>query len=105
MAQAQWTHLALHVRDTEASVDFCAGFTSLRTIEQHSDADSTGLNVLWSSREAVDDVAARARQIEALRFRPVFVNEHAGYLCVLADPDGHHVGFSHRQVLGPSPGA
>ena len=35
-----------------------------------------------------------------LRFGPVLLNEYAGYLCIIADPDGHHVEFSYGQALG-----
>jgi lactoylglutathione lyase len=53
------------------------------------------------AREAVDDVATRARELRVLRFGPEFLNPNAGYLCVVADPDGNHVEFSHGQALGP----
>lgn len=57
------------------------------------------------SREAVDEVASRAERAGVLRFGPEFLNPNAGYLCIVADPDGHHVEFSHGQSLGPYAGA
>src|SRR5689334_7811176 len=126
----EWTHLALHVRSLQASIAFYEEFTSLRVIEEHSDAASTGMNVVWLSdrpegaatefvlvlqegvphilpdaqpqlslapishlgfavptREVVDQIAERARERDILRFGPTFLNENAGYICILVDPD------------------
>jgi catechol 2,3-dioxygenase-like lactoylglutathione lyase family enzyme len=52
------------------------------------------------SREAVDAVAAEAKRDGLLKFGPTFLNLYAGYLCVISDPDGHTVEFSHGQSLG-----
>ena len=49
MLQAKWTHLALHVRSLEASIAFYERYTNLRLIERHSDASSTGMEVVWLS--------------------------------------------------------
>jgi hypothetical protein len=35
-----------------------------------------------------------------LQFGPIFLNPYAGYLCIIHDPDGHNVEFSHGQALG-----
>ena len=35
-----------------------------------------------------------------LKFGPTFLNPYAGYLCIVSDPDGHRVEFSHGQALG-----
>jgi hypothetical protein len=52
------------------------------------------------SREAVDAIASEAKDAGLLQFGPMFLNPYAGYLCILNDPDGHHVEFSHGQSLG-----
>ncbi|HEY2118614.1 MAG TPA: VOC family protein [Candidatus Acidoferrum sp.] len=138
----KWTHLALHVRSLEESIKFYGRYTSLRPIDQHSDASSTGMEVVWlsddsadqlgafvmvlqegtpraipdarpqplgslshlgfalASREEVDATAAIARNEGLLRFGPTFLNPYAGYLCIISDPDGHNVEFSHGQSLG-----
>lgn len=141
--KAQWTHLALHVRSLEESIQFYGWFTNLRPIDRHSDASSTGMEVVWlsdrpasdesgfvvvlqegtpnslpdakpqqplgpishlgfglASREEVDAVAADARKQGLLKFGPTFLNPYAGYLCIISDPDGHNVEFSHGQALG-----
>jgi catechol 2,3-dioxygenase-like lactoylglutathione lyase family enzyme len=46
-ARSSWTHLALHVRSIEDSVAFYEALTSLRVVERHSDADTTGMEVAW----------------------------------------------------------
>jgi len=52
------------------------------------------------SREEVDAVANRAKRNSLLKFGPTFLNPYAGYLCIIGDPDGHMVEFSHGQALG-----
>ncbi|HEY1472075.1 MAG TPA: VOC family protein [Candidatus Acidoferrum sp.] len=141
--KAHWTHMALHVRSLQASIAFYERFTNLRVIDRHSDATSTGMEVVWlsdrpasdengfvlvlqegtprsipgakpqsplgpishfgfavASREAVDAVAGEAKSAGLLQLGPTFLNPYAGYLCILHDPDGHNVEFSHGQALG-----
>jgi len=52
------------------------------------------------SRKAVDALADAARKEGLLKFGPKFLNPFAGYLCIISDPDGHTVEFSHGQSLG-----
>jgi len=142
---SRWTHLALHVRSLNASIAFYERYTNLRVIDRHSDASSTGMEVIWMSdqpaaeensfvlvlqegvpkstpdaapqsplgpishfefavpsREDVDAVASEAKTSGPLRFGPPFLNPYAGYLCIVQDPDGHNVEFSHGQSLGKS---
>ena len=53
--KVQWTHLALHVRSLEASIAFYARYTNLRPIDRHSDASSTGMEVVWLSDRPPSD--------------------------------------------------
>jgi len=52
------------------------------------------------SLEAVDEIANEANRTGLLQFGPTFLNPYAGYLCLVRDPDGHNVEFSHGQSLG-----
>jgi catechol 2,3-dioxygenase-like lactoylglutathione lyase family enzyme len=141
--KTQWTHLALHVQSAEASIAFYSHCANFRVIDRHSDASSTGMEVVWlsdrsandqlsfvmvlqegtpynlpdakpqpplgpishlgfalASREEVDAVAGEAKKAGLLKFGPTFLNPYAGYLCIVSDPDGHMVEFSHGQALG-----
>jgi catechol 2,3-dioxygenase-like lactoylglutathione lyase family enzyme len=53
--RVQWTHLALHVHSLEASIAFYTRYTSLQVIDRHSDASSTGMEVVWLSDRSDDD--------------------------------------------------
>src|SRR6476661_2518368 len=53
--KTQWTHLALHVRNLEASIAFYTQYTNLRVVDRHSDASSTGMEVAWLSDRSVEN--------------------------------------------------
>jgi len=52
---SRWTHLALHVRKPASSIAFSERFTSLRVVDRHSDASSTGMDVAWLSDRPIDN--------------------------------------------------
>ncbi|MCS6803522.1 MAG: VOC family protein [Acidobacteriota bacterium] len=141
-AKAQWTHLALHVRNLDASVDFYTKHTPLRKIHERYD-EVTKMRTAWLSDrppgreteyvlvliegnppqipgaqpqlpiapvshmgfsvetpEDVDRIAEQARAAGILKFGPVYLDDVVGYICIIADPDGHQLEFSYGQVLG-----
>jgi lactoylglutathione lyase len=51
-------------------------------------------------RQDVDRIAEIGRRHGILKFGPVYLDDVVGYICILADPDGHQVEFSYGQVLG-----
>src|SRR5262249_30766470 len=53
------------------------------------------------SRDAVDEVAARARAAGILEQGPLYAGPIVGYFCMLHDPDGNLVEFSHGQPINP----
>jgi len=53
------------------------------------------------SREAVDAIAARGEEDGILVHGPVDAGPVVGYLCMLHDPDGSIVEFSHGQPINP----
>lgn len=136
------THIALHVRDLEASIAFYKQMCAMEVTHErskHADAASDveqAERVVWMaersrqhemvfvfipggperptvegdyshlgfalpSREAVDDVAERARKLGALRWAPRQEPYPVGYYCGVVDPDGHMLEFSYGQPLGP----
>ena len=51
------------------------------------------------SKEAVDDVAERAREVDALHWEPRQMAVHIGYICAAKDPDGNVIEFSWNQKV------
>jgi predicted lactoylglutathione lyase len=54
-----------------------------------------------AAREAVDQIAERARSEGRLIWEPTEEDYPVGYYCGVRDPDGNHVEFSYGQPLGP----
>jgi catechol 2,3-dioxygenase-like lactoylglutathione lyase family enzyme len=54
-----------------------------------------------SSRAAVDEIAARAQGEGLLEQGPTDAGGIVGYLCIVRDPDGNLVEFSHGQPINP----
>ncbi len=52
------------------------------------------------TREDVDRIADRGREAGILKFGPIYLDPVVGYICILADPDGHQLEFSYGQILG-----
>ena len=51
------------------------------------------------SREDVDRMADRAREMGCLHWEPMQMAEHIGYICAALDPDGNVIEFSHNQKV------
>jgi catechol 2,3-dioxygenase-like lactoylglutathione lyase family enzyme len=62
-------------------------------------AEHLGFDV--PSRDAVDDIAARGDAEGVLVQGPVYAGPIVGYFCMLRDPDGNVVEFSHGQPINP----
>jgi catechol 2,3-dioxygenase-like lactoylglutathione lyase family enzyme len=148
------THIALPVRDIDATLEFYRRYTSLELIHERVD-DETGLRTAWlanagdrtdsgahlgvnaarfvivlicgalpqqitgdiveeygflrsishlglscESRDAVDRIAAMAKEDGCLLLGPMYRNPVVGYICIVTDPDGNNIEFSVEQVLG-----
>jgi len=123
------THVALTVRDAEASRRFYERYAGMQVVHRRSE---DGAAVLWLSdrtrpfvvvlierdppdpplggwqhlgvslagRDEVDRLAARARAEGHLVSEPLDHGEPVGYVAVLRDPDGHQVELSHGQEVG-----
>lgn len=51
------------------------------------------------TREDVDAMAARAKEMGALMWEPKDMAAHIGYICAVGDPDGNVIEFSHDQKV------
>ena len=127
------THVAIHVRDVAATVDFYQRYVGLHVVHDRTDE---GVRVVWlgeqeedpafvivaigggaggslpslanhlgydvPSRDAVDEIAARGRAAGILVQGPEDAGPIVGYFCMLRDPDGNVVEFSHGQSIRPA---
>ncbi|MBI1180602.1 MAG: VOC family protein [Alphaproteobacteria bacterium] len=66
--------------------------------------DYSHLGFALPSREAVDEIAARAKADGILAWPPRQEAYPVGYYCGIRTPDGNVVEFSHDQPLGPGAG-
>ncbi len=67
--------------------------------DQRAD-DFSHLGFALDSREAVDEIAARARADGIIEWEPRDEPYPVGYYCGVKDPDGNFVEFSFGQPLG-----
>jgi catechol 2,3-dioxygenase-like lactoylglutathione lyase family enzyme len=135
--KATWTHLALRVKDMDATIAWYERFTHLRLLQRGQDeagfnawlgdksqADSPFILVIGQflegkdpfapsphhplgpfahigielpTKEAVDDVAERAKEAGCLAFGPRQMPKQIGYICFVKDPDGNTIEFSYDQ--------
>jgi len=132
-----WTHIALCVKDIDASIAWYERFTHLTPLQRGEDkdgknawlgdstqADSPFVLVLGQfyeghdpfapaahpplgpfahigielpSKDAVDEVAGRARAEGCLGLGPIQLPKQIGYVCFVKDPDGNTIEFSFDQ--------
>lgn len=125
------THIAMQVRDVEASVGFYRNYCGMRIVHEREEGSVTWLAepgrerelilVLLSggggspqaeddhghlgfaleSRADVDAIASRAEREKRLVWAPRDEPYPVGYYCGVRDPDGRFVEFSYGQPLGP----
>jgi len=69
--------------------------------QNRMDGEMTHYGFAVVSRDAVDEIAERAREAGALYWEPQDLPPPVGYLCAVTDPDGYVVEFSYGQPLGP----
>ncbi len=68
---------------------------------KQAERDFSHFGFALDSREAVDEIAARAEAAGCLIWPPREEPYPVGYYCGLRDPDGNAVEFSYGQPLGP----
>ena len=132
----RWTHLALRVRDIDASIAFYTEHTPLELLDRREDDNGFGawlghgdspdspfllvlaqflpghepfpgppsaigpfghLGIEVESRADVDAVAATAEAGGWLQTPPIDLPPPIGYVCMVRDPDGNTIEFSHDQ--------
>lgn len=134
---ATWTHMALRVRDIDASIAWYEQHTPLRLLEKRSDEFGFGcwlgdpasverpfilvlaqffpatdpfgdapqeilapfahIGIEVPTQDAVDEIAAVARESGCLGMPPRWLPPPVGYVCFLRDPDGNTVEYSFNQ--------
>lgn len=132
-----WTHIALAVKDIDASIAWYEDFTHLRLLARGEDDDGKNawlgdptqaespfilvlgqfyeghdpfapalhppmgpfahIGVEAPTREAVDEIAERAKARNCLGFGPMQMPKQIGYVCFIKDPDGNTVEYSYDQ--------
>ena len=130
MSKPTCTHVALFCRDVESSVRFYTRHVGLSEVHRRVDDGTTvvwmgeenrrepfvivllgirhpagegpvaHLGYAVASRADVDDAAERGRADGIDVQGPVQAGPVVGYYCMLKDPDGNWVEFSHGQSLG-----
>lgn len=125
------THIALFCRDIDASAAFYATHVGLHEVHRRSEDGTTvvwmaepgrehdfvivllgilppggagavaHLGYAVGSRREVELAAQRARNAGLDVQPPVYAGPVVGYYCMVRDPDGNWVEFSHGQALGP----
>jgi catechol 2,3-dioxygenase-like lactoylglutathione lyase family enzyme len=123
-----WTHIALAVRNVDASADFYAHYAGLRLVHRRDEPDGdpvvwlsdltrpfvlvlleapvshvlggwAHLGVAVESRAEVDRRVADARAAGVVVDGPHDSGPPVGYWAILADPDGHHLEVAFGQEV------
>lgn len=135
----RWTHLALRVRDIEASIAFYLQHTPLELLVQRENADGFSawlghsdtpdapfilvlaqflpghdpwegtepstlgpfahIGIELAERADIDAVAEAALAGDFLQQGPMDLPDPIGYICMVKDPDGNTIEFSHGQQV------
>jgi catechol 2,3-dioxygenase-like lactoylglutathione lyase family enzyme len=121
------THVALVVRDVEASIAFYERFAKMQVVHRRRDATEVvwlsdltrpfvivliegqvdarlagfcHLGVGCESREEVDRLCSEAKQDDRLALGPCDSGYPVGYWAFIRDPDGHNLEISYGQEVG-----
>ena len=125
----RWTHITMTVTDLERSIEFYKSFCELAVLrDRRPEGGSTvwlgpetapgkypafllvlgkgevacrmdHLGFQCETREQVDLIAERGRQLDILAEPPTEAGGVVGYFTMLRDPDGHLVEFTHGQPI------
>ena len=135
--RSTWTHIALCVKDIDASIAWYERFTHLRLLQRGEDKDGKNawlgdaslqespfilvlgqffeghdpfspaphpplgpfahIGIELPTKEAVDEVAGRAKTEGCLALGPLQMPKQIGYVCFIKDPDGNTIEFSYDQ--------
>lgn len=137
LPNARWTHIALRVKDIEASLAWYLALTPLELLARRTDEFGYGawigmsdspdrpfvlvlaqffaetdpydgattatmspfahLGIELPERADVDAIASRGAALGCLAMPAIDMPPPVGYVCMLVDPDGNNVEFSHDQ--------
>ncbi len=133
----RWTHIALRVKDIDATIAWYQRYTPLELLDRREDDMGYGawlgmpdqaaspfvlviaqffpetdpfknapqeilapfahLGIEMTSRADIDAKADEGREAGCLGYPPTDMPPPIGYICMLRDPDGNMVEFSHDQ--------
>jgi len=125
MTDVGLTHIALEVRDLDASIGFYSTFAGMTVVHRRPQVvwlsdktrpfvivlievpkveaslrPSAHLGVACASRAEIDRLSELARSRECLIDGPTDSGPPVGYWAFLRDPDGHTLELSHGQEVG-----
>ncbi len=124
-----FTHVALSVRDVDASIEFYGRYANMRPVHRRSDGPhrvvwlsdltrpfvmvliesddpqprlggTAHLGVGCVSRADVDRLSELARREQRLSLGPTDSGPPVGYWAIIRDPDGHNLEVSYGQEVG-----
>ena len=79
--------------------EFFEGKDPFAPMKHESIGPFAHFGIEMTSKEAIDDIAARAKEKDCLALGPTQMPDPIGYICFIKDPDGNTLEFSYNQKV------